>query len=1416
MDAMEIRVQIQKVLIFTMKTSYRSACDHPFILGMLCFFIFLYKYLPSLFFFLVSSSPVIICTTVLLGTLLSFGHPYIPEIYDEDDEEEDVIRNTRHQISSLRSEGVGESELVVENEESFAVESHVDTSRGIEVKELNEKDLIFSEQVHDDGFVSSTSYVILEGAKLVMDELEEEKPLIGGKYDVEAEKEIEGEEVEDFSAVRYSAISKGEEESEESSDYDSDSDGAESSSPDASLADIMPMLDELHPLLDTESSQTAHISIDDDVGLVRSHGSNDGSGDEIEHAETEDEEEQQGGKDDGTEAVVTWTKEDEKNLMDLGNSELERNRRLESLIARRRARKNFRVMMTEKNLIDLDGGDPPFSIAPISTARRNPFDLHYDSNEGMDLPPIPGSAPSIMARRNPFDIPYDPLEERPNLAGGSFEEEFFTGHEKDFRRYETFNLGSSFLGEPKQEMPRSKFRPFFVPEQVQSEGTSYPTFQRQTSEISESKMSFVTETESISSASDHDTDKNLIPQELSQPIRHVEQELSQPMPYAEGAPELVKLGSSSSEEVDLAEIDEEYHGDADAEEQNGHERESISLEMESIASPTESIVTDVYMKPEVIEEKQTGLGSSSSAEVNDVIFHEDTSEDVMNQEPKGDDTIADNSTQPSGLESSLRSEVEETDDSHAKEPVYDWSPSEMEKTLSGIAIIEEALSYVDKRVVTSTSSLVSDMPMEAVEVGSTPVQVERTISSVNEELLPPKGCIREETASGSDGNDADLYAPVAPSVTKDVPYGSVSSLSQTEFEDKSSVSKEADVGQDPFHMVVPHSTVDVLDPEAPGVPFEDSTHIVSQMSPPLLEKTIVHSSASTDHAEPQEPSSPGSVSNSEGIAVDDYSEVVQEDNGNELLNQFALVSSPALISSEISHKHPTTREMHYEDDQYDEIQNITYSEVFEHSSGSQVDTGVEVTDKDFNVVEEINEIDEGLLTELDAVGDFGVHEIDADTNQKENLVIVEKQESLTNPQVLQAYSSEDVEGDSHSTQDSMEALIDPQDLESRSVEENQEMYSSPKKFSVDKMEEQLKITECEDGSVEVSAESLDSAIEVKSDFEELMDESIGAGVKESMTEAKETCEASSLSTTDESKKTTGLDAIGSFSIEELETHTNGTENVLVAEVEESLTEIDVLQADSSKDVEEDSRKIQEPMEMLLDTHDLEARSIEVQLIPEEPLVSNQLKPPECVDGSEETAVRVLELATEETAVRVLESATEVESDSKQYMAKDSRTSVKESNAEVKDEHEASGSSRTDGMEKAGPDAVRSFRDEQSETNTIQTDYVFVAGEQGTLTGVQVLENSSYNDVENGSYKTKDSVEASASSLGIEERLEGEKLISVYKLDDQLITAESEEPLCEIIDKVKESSIEVKPDSEAFLAEETKPSFKESISEVEEA
>ncbi|BBH04676.1 hypothetical protein Prudu_015878 [Prunus dulcis] len=144
-------------------------------------------------------------------------------------------------------------------------------------------------------------------------------------------------------------------------------------------------------------------------------------------------------QEDGNKAVQ-WTDDDQKNLMDLGFSEIERNKRLESLIARRRARKLFKIQV-EKGLIDLDTIIPG-QIAPIFIAKNNPFEFVEGCNE-MDTP---GSAPSILLpMQNPFDLPYDPLEEKPNLMADSFQQEFTAVQPKDvlFCRHESFSLGAS-------------------------------------------------------------------------------------------------------------------------------------------------------------------------------------------------------------------------------------------------------------------------------------------------------------------------------------------------------------------------------------------------------------------------------------------------------------------------------------------------------------------------------------------------------------------------------------------------------------------------------------------------------------------------------------------------------------------------------------------------------------------------------------------------------------------------------------------------------------------------------------------------------------------------------------------------------------------------------------------------------------
>ncbi|KAL9269923.1 hypothetical protein AKJ16_DCAP25800 [Drosera capensis] len=128
-----------------------------------------------------------------------------------------------------------------------------------------------------------------------------------------------------------------------------------------------------------------------------------------EFSESDDEDE-----DEPHEEAVQWTEDDERNLMQLGTSEIERNRRLE-LIEKRMAMKLL-------------------SMQP----RRSP--LHMDSydNEGQvatrdveDAEIQPGSAPSMMLPTMfQFDLPYASPQEKPFVTGGSCQVETFSSQKK--------------------------------------------------------------------------------------------------------------------------------------------------------------------------------------------------------------------------------------------------------------------------------------------------------------------------------------------------------------------------------------------------------------------------------------------------------------------------------------------------------------------------------------------------------------------------------------------------------------------------------------------------------------------------------------------------------------------------------------------------------------------------------------------------------------------------------------------------------------------------------------------------------------------------------------------------------------------------------------------------------------------------
>ncbi|XP_029120534.1 uncharacterized protein [Elaeis guineensis] len=769
-EGKEVILHIKKVLIYSIRTSYRSAHDHPFIFSVVCFMLLLYRSFPSLFAFLVSSSPVLICTALLLGTLLSYGEPDIPEI-----EEEDKITQ---EISSLKV-GSASSDLLVRKNESCIVESHVENQR--EIEEMAVEEAVLGERVtsahgkveedillattHDEGDekhdilgASSSAKedkkeipgeeIITEERELSEQEITKDKEFsvqnLGGDVlkvgqDVDGFTATDQKDIEDLNLDshkpaldNYFDSSLGapwrhiDNHDNHDSSLDSESDRAESSSPDASMADILPMLDELHPLLDSETPWPALLSKGSKDGASQGsshdHESDDDSVEEEAENQEEEEEEEAREKKDGAEAAVTWTADDQKNVMDLGSSELERNRRLESLIAKRRARKNMRFE-TERNFIDLDGSIGELSrfhvqIPSISAPRQNPFDIPYDSEESIGLPPIPGSAPSVLLpRRNPFDFPYDPVDGSSSRAVETRRNRDFGSdpqYNMFFRRNETFNLLDSELKQYKHE---SVLEPYFVAERI-SEETSSAAFQRQFSDKSDSKVSSVPESDTVSSVTDQEFHKELVEQEL-----HQKGELPTP---SEHDAEPAERESQSSKEIESLDVAQEKT------EINITNNHGIEIDAKIVVDETpqaaktfgaveEEIRDDVDLSPtisaaeklEMIEEKYKE-SSPSSPEEDEKTPRSNFHEQSANLEQTRDAILAVG-------DSDCLSRGERFDDSYVADPSYDLSPSASKNSLSNIS---EASSDSSKGGPDVRSS-----KLELQDMGSSPRPVERDVNS---------------------------------------------------------------------------------------------------------------------------------------------------------------------------------------------------------------------------------------------------------------------------------------------------------------------------------------------------------------------------------------------------------------------------------------------------------------------------------------------------------------------------------------------------------------------------------------------------------------------------------------------------------------------------------------------------------------
>ncbi|XP_077248943.1 uncharacterized protein LOC143888421 isoform X2 [Tasmannia lanceolata] len=1046
-DAKEIVVYVRKGVIFSIRTWFRSLCDHPFVWVMVFCSFLLYRLFPSLFGFLVSSSPTIVCTAVLLGTLLSFGQPNIPEVEEEDDKRS-------QEISSLKSGG-GSDELVVEEDGSFALETHVEKRTEIEEKAIKETDLGVSFATRDavegkDEVLIGKSVVIDDDGKefhreeKVIEEREfhekqiEDVAKVG--EDIEGQstelKEIDGLTVEinkGVSGILDTHLDSHIDSSlgspwkhidvhDEASD--SGSDRAESSSPDASMDDIMPMLDELHPLLDSETPKPTHITVDDSDSISEgSHESDDGSVELVEEAENQADEAAKEDQQDGTTVVVTWTEDDEKNLKDLGTSEIERNLRLETLIAKRSERKNRRFV-AEKNLIDLDSNDSAqvgtsitdeladlqVHIPSVSTTRHNPFDIPYGSDEISGLPPIPGSAPSVLLpRRNPFDLLYDQAGERSTLMGESLgQQESLTIQQRDayFRRHESFTLGASFPGEIKHEKLDVSLKPYFVPERLVSEETSYSTYQRQASEKSDSKVSSVPETDTVV---DLDERKVVLERELSL------EELISPTNHAA---EPVERESESSEEVDSVEIEQEQSGsDGGAIPKIDLNVSNVNDEIQQDTEALERLKGEII--GEVVEEEYKG-SSLSLLELNEKSFETNTEEGSGSiGEMRGDSSKwSSESVLSASLDSDLLSRgVEGVHDGQVVEPVYDSSPSAVEKTLSNMTTIEEDLFHVDKGILSSTSSIASDMHVEISSGGLPPILAESsTLPGGGESIGDDKNSQKEISSnerpwiassnlSAVDDNESRSREVTEISECDVIQFG-LSGVSQ-QHDDSTVVESEVDlvVHNSSSSSSLTELTVDdLIDEEAidQSIEAQISSSSLDQeihVGVPELDVKRKADAATSTHSDGLLSGGLTSLAAEDELAVfpsfeDDHKEnqrkssvEINDDNVNEFHEPEDSISSiePPIVSvlngdlTSLDIPNESMESSSFVDSK--SAVHETTGDFSTHLNGEEANEKL-IMDED-EEAEEIKDIDESLLSELDVVGDFSVDDLRSNASQTE-------------------------------------------------------------------------------------------------------------------------------------------------------------------------------------------------------------------------------------------------------------------------------------------------------------------------------------------------------------------------------------------------------------------------------------------------
>lgn len=389
----------------SIEIGYRSACDYPLVLGAGIVLLLVHRICPPLLAFLVSSSPLLLLTGLLLGALLSYGEPCTPTVIGQEtsDNQQTVSVKSKISIADCSDEEVEKVTIHSEKRTSSA-EFYVaerTTTNSTHDNHWEETNVTFL-AANIALSTQSTQTNVIAGKEMCVEEISEKAELQefqsrnteSGNYEVHNDYELG----ESMSPCWQSAAGR------EDPCYDSESDLTdESSSPDASMTDIIPMLEELHPLIDLGTGHPAlasrgnlNSSSDDDEDDIEEEE------DDISDDEDEEEEEE---KDDGN------NHED-----DMGSSI-----RVDGMMELQRA-KNILKFELDQRLMDLQTSDATekfkeasrfyVQVPSIFTPRGKPFDPSNVSEEVIEIPKIPDSAPSVLLpSQNLFDDHDSQLQE---------------------------------------------------------------------------------------------------------------------------------------------------------------------------------------------------------------------------------------------------------------------------------------------------------------------------------------------------------------------------------------------------------------------------------------------------------------------------------------------------------------------------------------------------------------------------------------------------------------------------------------------------------------------------------------------------------------------------------------------------------------------------------------------------------------------------------------------------------------------------------------------------------------------------------------------------------------------------------------------------------------------------------------------